>query len=345
MSSWYTSPAPENDIAVSTRIRLARNLEGLPFPSRMTAAQREEVNQKVKKAILESNTPFAKKLRFIAMKDVPENEIGAMVERHIISPEFAADSDGKAIIISDDETVCVMIGEEDHIRIQVILGGFQLEKAYEIANQIDDLLAAGLSYAFDEQLGFLTECPTNLGTGLRASLMLHLPLLQSSGAIREIADSIQKIGFTVRGMYGEGSKSLCDFFQISNQITLGITEKNALDNLAVIARQIIEKEREERKKVDPVKMEDLVYRALGVLENQRLLSSKEMATLVSRIKMGISMGILPMDQNLPVRILIETQLNMLCRTCGEISAQERDAFRAKKVREMIGKQDNGGNTL
>ena len=335
MANWYSVPAKENDIVVSSRIRLARNLKNIPFPSYMSDEKRKEVNDKIKNAILQSDTPFAKTLKFISMEDVPENEIYAMVERHIISPEFAKNTEGRAIIISEDESVCVMIGEEDHIRIQVIYPGLDLEKAYDIAGQLDDLLASKLEFAFDEQLGYLTECPTNLGTGLRASVMLHLPLLEGSGNVNEIAETIGKLGFTVRGMYGEGSKSKASLYQISNQITLGITEKNAIDNLLVIARQLIEKERNERNSVDKIKLEDMVWRAYGTLKNQRILSSDEMMKLISRLKIGTAMEILPFGNTLPMEILIETQPYMLCRKCGEKSPMERDILRAKTVRNMI----------
>ena len=224
MSNWYSKEAKENDIVVSTRVRLARNLENTPFPSFMDNNAKKQVSEQVKKAILDSDTPFSKSLKYISMDDVPENEIYAMVERHIISPEFAKNSAGRSIIISEDESICVMICEEDHIRIQVILPGLSLEEAYDTANKIDDLLASKLKFAFDSNLGYLTECPTNIGTGLRASVMMHLPLMEGNGSIGEIAETIGKIGFTVRGMYGEGSKSKASLYQISNQITLGITE-------------------------------------------------------------------------------------------------------------------------
>lgn len=335
MSNWYSKEAKENDIVVSTRVRLARNLENTPFPSFMDNNAKKQVSEQVKKAILESDTPFSKSLKYISMDDVPENEIYAMVERHIISPEFAKNSAGRSIIISEDESICVMICEEDHIRIQVILPGLSLEEAYDTANKIDDLLASKLKFAFDSNLGYLTECPTNIGTGLRASVMMHLPLMEGNGSIGEIAETIGKIGFTVRGMYGEGSKSKASLYQISNQITLGITEKNAIDNLNVIAGQLLAKEKKEREKFDAIKLEDIVWRAYGTLKNQRILSSDEMMRLVSKIKIGISMGILPFESTLPMQILIETQPHMLCRKHGDKTPQERDILRAKTVRNMI----------
>ena len=334
MSSWYAVSAPEDDIVVSTRIRLARNLSGMPFPARMNADQRRELNARVKKAITESNTPFAKTLKYIDMKNVPQTEIMAMVERHVISPEFASGNEERAIILSDDESISIMIGEEDHIRIQVIMGGLQLEKAYDIAERLDTLLYDTLHFAFDRNLGFLTECPTNLGTGLRASVMLHLPVIESSGEISQLADSVGKIGFTVRGMYGEGSKPAASMYQVSNQITLGISEKNALDNLKIITQQLIDKERSERKNLNRVKVEDTCFRALGILENARLLSGEEMMNLLSRIKLGMSMGIIK-SEVMPVKLLIEGQPYMLMKKYGQLEADERDIYRANFIREAF----------
>ncbi len=334
MSSWYTTHAPEDDIAVSTRIRLARNLSGLPFPARMTPEQRRELNLKVKNAVLQSNTPFAKSLKYIDMADVPQTEIAAMVERHIISPEFAEENADRAIIISADESISIMIGEEDHVRIQVILGGLQLEKAYDTAEQLDSLLYNELHFAFDRSLGFLTECPTNLGTGLRASVMLHLPVTESNGEISSIAETVGKIGFTVRGMYGEGTKASASMYQVSNQITLGISEKNAIDNLKIITAQLIDKERNARNSLNKIKLEDMCFRALGTLQNCRVLSSKEMMDLLSRIKLGISMGIIKTDV-LPIKLFIEGQPNMLMKKYGQLEPEERDIYRAAFIRDAL----------
>lgn len=334
MSNWYSKSAPMDDIAVSSRIRLARNLKGIPFPSRMSLEQRKELNKKVKDAICESNTPFAKSLKYIDMRDIPETQRYAMVERHIISPEFASKGQDAAIILSNDESISIMIGEEDHIRIQVILGGLQLSEAYDIAEKIDNLLYDSLHFAFDEKLGFLTECPTNLGTGLRASVMLHLPALENNGEIDSLSNSVGKIGFTVRGMYGEGSKSSASLYQISNQITLGISENNALDNLKIITTQLIEKERNERNNFNKLKIEDLCYRALGILQNGRILSSEEMMNLLSRVKLGKSMGILNLEVS-PMKILIEAQPFMLMQKYGVMEADERDIYRANMLRETL----------
>lgn len=336
MSSWYMNSTCDSDVVVSTRIRLARNLQGIPFPAKMTEPQRKELTERVKNSLKDSNTPFSNSLKFIDMSAVPENEIGAMVERHIISPEFAASNKHRAIILSDDESISIMVGEEDHLRIQVLLEGLQLEKAYDIAEQLDSILHASLHFAFDSNLGYLTECPTNLGTGLRASVMLHLPVCEQSGEISVISDTIGKIGFTVRGMYGEGSRSSASLYQISNQITLGINEKSALDNLKIIIGQIAEKERNATKNIDSLVIEDKAYRALGTLKNSRILSGREMMNLLSLIKLGKTAGIIKEEIN-TMGLLIEGQPHMLMKKYGEMSPEERDICRATALREATAK--------
>ena len=257
-----------------------------------------------------------------------------MVERHIASREFVLNPDNKAILLSDDETVSVMIGEEDHIRIQVVLPGLGLEKAYSIANDIDNMLCASLDMAFDDTLGFLTECPTNLGTGLRASVMLHLPVSESKGEILPLTQSVNKIGYTVRGMYGEGSTAAGSLYQISNQVTLGISEKTAIDNLNVIASEIIKKERELQKSLNKIKTEDLCMRALGTLKFARTLTSAELISLISRVKLGMNIGVIKEDIN-PIKILIEGQPYMLMKTYGNMTEYERDIKRAETVRNAL----------
>ena len=334
MSNWYKNNNTDNSVAVSSRIRLARNLKGFPFPARMTTEQRKELNLKVKEALLHSNTPFAKSLKYIDMSNVPDIQKYAMVERHIISPEFANKGDDTAIILSDDESISIMIGEEDHLRIQVILSGLNLKKAYDIAERIDSLLYPSLQFAFDSKLGFLTQCPTNLGTGLRASVMLHLPALENTGEIETLTGSIGKIGFTVRGMYGEGSKSAAALYQVSNQITLGLSEKNALDNLEVITKQLIEKEEKSRETFNNIELEDVTFRALGILQNARILTSSEMMILLSRVKLGESMGIINTTVS-PIKLLIEAQPFMLMQKYGIMDPNDRDIYRANMIREAL----------
>jgi protein arginine kinase len=262
-------------------------------------------------------------------------EIAAMVERHVISADFAAKGENGAILLNEDETVCVMIGEEDHIRIQVVLGGLNLENAYNIAYKTERLLDGVLHFAFDERLGYLTACPTNLGTGLRAGVMLHLPVLEAENSVANLSESIRKIGFTVRGIYGEGSRSKASMYQISNQITLGIDEKTAIDNLSVITKQITQQEMQRREAFSKTKLEDIAWRAYGNLKFARILSSEEMFREVSKIKLGIGMGIIECEKTLPMKILIETQPNMLMCRFGNMTPDERDAKRAEMVRAML----------
>ncbi len=334
MNCWFQPSGPIDTIAVSTRIRLARNIKGIPFPSKMTPEQFSTVNELVRKAISKSDLPIASKLKYISMEDIPEIERFAMVERHIISERFALNYKNRAIIISADESICVMLGEEDHIRIQVLLDGLQFDAAYKFADTIDTIICGGLDIAFDNRIGFLTECPTNLGTGLRASVMLHLPIIESKGEIKGVAESISKIGLTVRGMYGEGTKALASLYQISNQITLGISEENAIDNLRVIANQLIAKEREYRKKLNTLKIEDRCMRSYGILKNARILTSGELLSRASDILLGISLGIIKCD-TWPMKIIVEGQPYMIMRKMGEMSPDSRDVERANMVRNLL----------
>ena len=334
MSYWYSLSAPQDDIAVSTRIRLARNINGLPFPSKMSPQQFKAVNEAVRTAIANSNAPVVKSLKYIEMENIPELERFAMVERHIISKRFASNYQNRAIIISEDESICIMLGEEDHIRLQVLLAGLQLEKAYEIADSIDSVLCSGLDLAFDERIGFLTECPTNLGTGLRSSVMLHLPLIENRGEMSGISDSISKIGLTVRGMYGEGTKAIASLYQISNQVTLGISENNAIDNLKIIATQLIQKEKGYREQLNRIKLEDRCMRSLGILKNARILTSSEMMARLSDIMLGATLGIVECTTP-PIKLIIEGQPYMLMKKIGQLSPDDRDIERAKMVRNSL----------
>lgn len=336
MGNWYKKVDTLNPLVVSSRIRLARNIKGIPFPKRMNTAQKEQMLKSVKNLLDGVVIDTVGKLKYIDMEAVPEEELFAMVERHIISPDFAKKQGPKAIVISENEEVSVMLLEEDHFRIQVLRGGLKLNEAYEIAKKIETILSGELTLAFDSQLGYLTECPTNLGTGLRASLMLHLPILKGSGALNTIADSVSKIGLTVRGMYGEGSRSHASLYQLSNQVTLGISEQAAIDNLTAIANQIVQKELAARENLDKNSLEDSVYRALGTLRYARLLSSEEMMNLISSVKLGVEMGILEgIDPALPMSILIETLSYSLQKANGRMTPADRDVLRASIIRERL----------
>ena len=333
MSTWYKECDALGGIVISSRIRLARNLSNMPFPRKMTPQMFDELKTKVREAV--NNLPSKFSLKYIEMNDVPEKEINAMVERHVISPDFANICKDRAIAISNDENICIMIGEEDHIRIQVMAAGNSLDDAYEIADEIDTELNSRLGFAYDSKLGYLTECPTNIGTGLRASLMLHLPLCETRGEINMIADAAGKIGLTVRGMYGEGSKAAAALYQISNQITLGISEKNAIENLKIISEQIVEREKQGRQALDSVSLEDTVYRSLGILKFARILNSEEFMKHISMIKLGIDEGIIVYEGLKPLELLINAQPFMLMKSCEATTPRERDEARARLIRNYL----------
>ena len=224
MSKWYIEKGDQGDVVLSTRIRLARNLDEFPFPSRLDAAGKNRVNSIVKSTLFEND---GKDFSYIEMKDLTRLQAVSLAERHLISPEFASKKEGSALILSADESVSIMLCEEDHIRLQVMKAGLALEEAYDIADKLDSIIDGKVKYAFDERIGYLTQCPTNLGTAMRASVMLHLPALTRCGQISRLANTVSKLGLTIRGAYGEGSQPKGDIYQISNQITLGITEETA----------------------------------------------------------------------------------------------------------------------
>lgn len=336
MLNWYEGFDPKNPLVVSSRIRLARNIKGIPFPKRMSDEQKLDVLNKFKSILDGVKLSGGYTLKYINMEAVPEEELFAMVERHVISPDFAKKQGPKGLVISENESVSVMLLEEDHIRIQVILGGLNLCSAYEIAKEIERLLSESLPLAFDNTLGYLTECPTNLGTGLRASLMLHLPILKQSGMLGSISDSVSKIGLTVRGMYGEGSSSKANLFQLSNQVTLGISEEAAIENLTAIATGIVQKELSARDGLERRVIENSVYRSLGTLRYARLLNSEEMMNLISNVKLGIEMGILEdINPALPISLLVQTGAYSLQKSNGRMTPADRDVLRAEIIREKL----------
>ena len=245
-AKWYEKAGNCGDVVISTRVRLARNLKQYPFPTRATDKQREAVEQKVKDALLSGNSILSKEFRFLPLESASEEEAVSLVERHIVSPEFISDRRGKAVLISEDESISIMINEEDHLRIQVLREGLSLKEAAETADRIDTLLSETLDFAYDSEFGYLTQCPTNLGTGLRASVMLHLPALTESGAMPRVSSNLSKLGLTLRGTYGEGSKITGALYQLSNQITLGLSESEAVENLRAITVQLMEEERKAR---------------------------------------------------------------------------------------------------
>lgn len=335
---WYLETGPEGDVVVSTRVRLARNVADLPFPSHMSGEQAERVKRGVKDALFAA-PGAADAFDYYDMERFTPARAMSLAERHLISPEFAQDRDGRALLLSKDEGVSIMVNEEDHIRIQAMQPGMQFEKALAEANRCDDLLDGRLRYAFDETLGYLTRCPTNLGTGLRASLMMHLPAITAVGSVQGLSAAVGKLGLALRGIYGEGSEAKGAFYQISNQVTLGVTEREAVEKLQGIAVQIIAQERSARKALqkNTPQFEDRVFRCLGLLQNARLLSDDEFMALISDVRLGVAQGIitnLTLDR---VGALINAvQPATLMAAAGKnLDAAGRDFLRAEQVRRAL----------
>ena len=337
---WYEKSGNCGDVVCSTRVRLARNLKQFPFPAKATDPQREAVEQKVRDALLSGNSILSKEFRFVPLENASEDEAVSLVERHIVSPEFISDRRGKAVLISDDESISIMVNEEDHLRIQVLREGFSLKEAAETADRIDTLLSETLDFAYDPEFGYLTQCPTNLGTGMRASVMLHLPALTENGAMPRIASNLSKLGLTIRGTYGEGSKSVGGLYQLSNQITLGLSENEAIENLRSITVQLMEEERKARSQMaQDVTWQDKIDRAAGILKTARVLSSSECMELLSYVRFGISVGILQGVTTEELNgLMVNVQPGTLMAKAGKpLDQNQRDVLRATKVREVCAK--------
>lgn len=344
MIKWYEEENDNfNGVIMSSRIRLARNLANYSFPNRLDKEKAFEMIEEIENAI-SSNEELKNKLTFTYMKDVNQIDKVAMMERHVISPLFINMTIPTFLILSKDESTSIMINEEDHIRIQSMNTGMNLTKALENANKIDDIIEENVTYAFNDKLGYLTACPTNVGTGLRASYMLHVPALESTGQLQFILEAIGKFGLTVRGIHGEGSESQGSVFQISNQITLGLNEQEIIDNLTSVTKQIVDQEivlRDKLLKENRLKFEDAVYRSYGLLSNARILSSKEAMTLLSDMKLGFELGLIKSKENKNINIFeLMTCIqpaNLQKIEHKNLSIEERDIARANYIRENLPK--------
>ena len=320
-----------SEAVVSTRIRLARNLKEYPFPIRLSADKAREIVDKVGQALQDSTLKFHR----VDLDQIPDAIRVAMIERHLVSPDFISTKEGRAVFLSDDNTVSIMVNEEDHIRLQVICDGFELKEAYALADKVDNILSKKLNFAFHERLGYLTQCPTNLGTGMRASVMLHLPALQMSGVVNRIGANLSKLGLTMRGLYGESSKPTGAFFQLSNQVTLGISEKAAIDNLQNITTQLIAQEMRTRENLlSDIEVEDKIHRALGLLKSAVLMDHREAMKLLSLVRLGVSekklqtLGADSID-----KLIVEIQpASIMTRFGDDMSPRDRDQKRAEILR-------------
>lgn len=334
------SATSKSAVVLMTRIRLARNLAGQPFPGWAKETQKRDIRDQCMQAV--AALPQMKRGLAIPVESLDELQKQILVERHLISRELCHAKAGSGIVISKDQSCVVMVNEEDHLRIQVLRAGFQFKKVWNTINTLDTDLEEHIDYAFSPSLGYLSACPTNLGTGIRASAMMHLPALVISGQMEKVVRAVNQLGMAVRGLFGEGSDASGSIFQISNQTTLGESEEGIIKHLHGVLNTIIEQELNARQKLletDPSKLSDKIGRAFGILQNGYLLNSGEAMNLLSLIRLGIDLGVFPDTQRAIVdRLFIECQPGHVQHAAkGAFNPDQRDVLRAARLRSEFAK--------
>ncbi len=335
---WLRGEGPHHQIVVSSRVRLARNLRNRAFPGWAKKAERTSILDLIRprvEELTEMQDSFSESLQ-----ELSALERQVLVERHLISREHAAKGVGSAVVMNRRQTLSIMINEEDHLRMQSIRSGLQLKQAFKLVDKIDSALEGKLEFAYDQRLGYLTACPTNVGTGMRASAMLHLPGLVLSELINQVIQAVSKIGLAVRGLYGEGTEAMGNLFQISNQTTLGEKEDEIINRLSKVIETIIEKEHDARQVLLQKKSNtlwDQIGRAYGVLTYAHAMASKEALNLLSIIKLGVDLDAFPEDRRLPIdELFIDIQPAHLQKSSQQkLNAEERDHLRAQIIRERL----------
>jgi len=335
--AWYDQAGNRSDIVLSSRVRLARNLEGYPFDPYLSAEKADEIIQKI--------APLFEKGGFerLDFTKIPPATAGMLLEKHYVSRDFVSKKTPHTLMLNESMGLAVMLCEEDHVRIQSILSGLSLDEAFRNACAVDDFLSGEARIAYSDTLGYLTHCPTNLGTAMRASVMMFLPALTMAGRIDSLASNLSKIGLTMRGFYGEGTRAQGTLYQISNQITLGLTEEDILSKLSEAVKQITESEQELRGLITPEKnpqIVDKIGRAEGILRHAYLLSSEELLSYYSDVRLGIALGLVEnMDYQTLDTLLIEMMPYNLTYSeqATDTTERARDLLRAKRVRETLSK--------
>ena len=337
--NWYLQNGKDSDVVISSRVRLARNLREYPFPTKFSKEQAQEVLDKIK----EITPSIGYGLKFVNLNDIDDITKVSLVEKHVISPEFAVNKEKHgAILINDEENICMMINEEDHLRMQVFASGLDLENLKNLMIEIDEKLDGMLHYAFSEKYGYLTSCPTNVGTAMRASVMVHLPALTMTGNIHKILNIVNGFGMNIRGIYGEGTQSQGDIYQISNNQTLGLTENDIIKNLNTITEKVIEQERMARKYLakNSIDLEDRFYRAYGTLAYATKLSSDECKKLLSYVKLGTDLGIIKelTDSKISKLYLYNQPANLQKYVGKQLDGYEREIKRPEVIKQIIKEQ-------
>lgn len=338
---WYEDTKADEDIIISSRVRLARNLKKYPFSMKLNENDAKKVVDEVKSSILNDRTFLGTKFDFYDMTDTAYEKKLDLMERHLISPDMVERNVPSGVLVMDDESVSIMINEEDHIRIQAFAAGDSIEAAYDLADKIDNMMGETLDYAFDEKFGFITACPTNFGTGLRASFMMHLPCLEKTGNIKNIIQSVSKYGMTVRGIYGEGSDSIGAIYQISNQVTLGKSEAEIIDMLKKVCNMVKEQEIKTRDYIlsnEKMVILDKIYRSYGILKNAKLISADEAMKHLSMVRLGYITGLL--DEKKPSvslnGMMAAIQPGAIKNRMGaNLTSDKRDAMRAAYINKLF----------
>ncbi len=335
---WLRGGGPMHDVVISTRIRLARNVADMPFLSRCSEQQQQELELRLRKDILDAQ--IAGEMLYVDVAGVDEMDSKLLVERHLISRQQAEATHPRGVAVSKDETVAIMVNEEDHLRIQVLRSGLELGEAFEQINRIDDLVEDRVDYAFDSKYGYLTACPTNVGTGMRVSVMLHLPALKMTGEIEKAFRAARDMRLMIRGLYGEGTEATGDFFQVSNQTTLGKSEEQFLEEFRSLVPRFIEYERHARQSLmrrRAVAVEDKVVRAGALLRAAKLISSEETMYLLSLVRLGAHLDIaVGVDVEALNELFLATQPAHLQRILGrKLSGAQRGEARAEFIRQRL----------
>jgi protein arginine kinase len=337
---WLRGNGPMSEIVISSRIRLARNVAGFPFLTRCSRHQRQQLETRIRDTVLGAN--LAPEVLYVDLEAAPEVDRNLLVERHLISKPHAAAEGARGVAVAENETVSIMVNEEDHLRIQVLRSGLQLEEAWEQINKVDDQLEAQLDWAYHPRFGYLTACPTNVGTGIRVSVMLHLPALKLTSEIEKVFRAAKEMRLAVRGLYGEGTEATGDFYQISNQTTLGKSEDDIISDFKhVVIPKIIEYEHVARRTLlsDRSKaLDDKVERALGILRSARLIASEETLLLLSHLRMGVHMGrVKGIEMRTINELFLLTQPAHLQKLHGrKLDGDLRRAMRADYIRQRLG---------
>ncbi len=338
---WMQGNGPDLDVVISTRIRLARNLDGHLFSNIANESELKNIADTIEYALSDlKSCNYLQNACIINLDEVDNVDRELMVERHLISRDLAERKGTRKIVIGEEEILSIMINEEDHIRLQVIDSGLQIRELWSIINNIDNELGSKVNYAFSSDYGYLTTCPSNVGTGLRVSVMFHIPALAGTRDGNKILSSVSDMGYCLRGLYGEGSQAIGSFYQISNEVTLGQTEEEIVENIQSIALQILEHERRARRsllKENRVGLEDKVFRSYGILTNARAISYKEALDLLSWVSLGVDLGILSgLDRAKIARLLVLTQPAHLQKLNGDVSdVLKRDISRAELIRVTL----------